>query len=154
MRAQFEQPKTKRERRPIMPRGPKPNPAGTSARQRAQWTEPDSVGWRFGEIPPPPDGIGPDAADAWTVWLGSWWAGFYSPGDLPGLELMIRSLDRFYRGLLDIGKVVPLLDRYGITPKGRQDLRWTPPVMTSRESSSPLAPVRDDLAELRRTRIR
>jgi len=71
-----------------------------------------------------PAGLTADGQRAWKVWLGSWWAAFYTPDDLPGLELAVKIYDGVCAGHIDIGKAVPILDRYGITPKGRQDLRW------------------------------
>ena len=69
----------------------------------------------------------PAGRDAWRTWLGSWWAEFYTLGDLPGLELTAVTFDRVCAGDIDSAGLVPLLDRYGITPAGRQDLRWWRP---------------------------
>ena len=129
--------------------GQKPEPPGSSDRQRTQWKRPDSDGWQFGKIPTAPRGLTADGQKAWKVWLGSWWAAFYTPDDLPGLELAVKMYDAVCAGHLDVGKAVPLLDRYGITPKGRQDLRWA-----ERPSAKPSAAVEpsDEIAARRETR--
>lgn len=113
-----------------MPRGAKPKPPGTAKRpdqQRHQWVHADEGGWQHGKRPSPPLGLSPAGKKAWRTWLSAWWASFYSPDDLPGLELLVRHYDACLLGHLDVAKVVPLMDRYGVTPKGRQDLRWAPP---------------------------
>ena len=129
--------------------GQKPEPPGSSDRQRTQWKRPDSDGWQFGSIPRCPNGLTADGQRAWKTWLGSWWAAFYTPDDLPGLELAVKIYDGVCAGHIDIGKAIPILDRYGITPKGRQDLRWA-----ERPSVKPSASVEpsDEIAARRETR--
>lgn len=127
-----------------MPPGTKPAPPGEAKRPNAatrQWTHADGAGWRHGDpdakpntkarregIPScglPPGELTPNAAEAWASWMSAWWASFYELEDLPQLR-WVFSL--FVKAELDtVPKVLPLLDRYGITPKGRQDLRWAPP---------------------------
>ena len=113
-----------------MPRGAKPKPEGEKINRNAvvhPFDHAASSGWQHGRRPAPPRGLTDAGRKAWQTWLSGWWAAFYKPEDLPGLELTVLTFDRVQRGELDVAKVIPLLDRYGITPKGRQDLRWLPP---------------------------
>lgn len=127
-----------------MPPGTKPAPPGEAKRPGAasrQWVHAEGRGWRHGD----PDAKSRSKArregipscgvaarevteadvETWNAWMTSWWAWFYELEDLPQLR-WVFSLYR--KAELDtVSKVVPLLDRYGITPKGRQDLRWAPP---------------------------
>lgn len=135
-----------------MPRGVKPKPPGTAKRpeqQRHQWNHAVAGGWQHGKRPNPPSGLSPAGVKAWQTWLSAWWACFYSTDDLPGLELLVRNYDACLLGHLDVAKVLPLMDRYGITPKGRQDLRWAEPVA---EQAKDADPVSDDLAARRAQR--
>lgn len=95
-----------------------------------EWRAAPGVGWQHGPIPEPPDGLMPASASAWMTWFGSWWAAQWTPADLPGLRLVIGVYDAVERGQGTAAlrmELVGLMDRYGITPKGRQDRRWTPP---------------------------
>lgn len=110
-----------------MPAGARPGPPGsaTDRNKRAHpWRRAEGEGWQHGKRPSPPSGLSAAGKRAWQTWLSAWWASFYSPEDLPGLELAAKLFDGCQSGLVDVSKVVPLMDRYGITPKGRQDLRW------------------------------
>lgn len=132
-----------------MPRGSKPLPVGEAKAPRNQvhkWKMADSEGWQHGDVPAAPGGLTEHGKRAWATWLGAWWASFYTPDDLPGLELTVRHYDAVMLGHLDIAKVVPLLDRYGITPKGRQDLRWARAEKPAESAAGDLA---DDLAKRR-----
>lgn len=114
---------------------PGPPPAKTRVRRTppktGEWQTPEVWGWRVEKFGPVPvlEVDGPKAATvkAWDAWFASWWAALWTPGDLPQLQLAASLLDQHHRGLLDITKVVPVLDKLGITPKGRQDLRWSAP---------------------------
>ena len=95
-----------------------------------EWKPAPGHGWQHGKKPPAPSrdlGLLPESVAAWNAWFSSWWASNWSKEDLPGLRLVIRKFDECLRGSTDIAKVAPLLDAYGITPKGRQSLRWSPP---------------------------
>lgn len=135
-----------------MPRGTKPEPPGTADQRHSahKWQFAEGEGWQHGRKPAPPRGLTELGKKAWQTWLGSWWACFYTPDDLPGLELTVRQYDAALLGHLDVAKVVPLMDRYGITPKGRQDLRW------ARREEAPAAKtapeVSDEVAEWRTRR--
>ena len=110
-----------------MTAGAKPSPPGTSSRQRVKWNHAQALGWQHGRKPAPPPGLTEAGKRAWRSWFSSWWASFWTPEDIPGLELTMKLYDGALGGHVDVSKVVPLLDRYGITPKGRQDLRWAAP---------------------------
>jgi hypothetical protein len=40
------------------------------------------------------------------------------------LGILVHLVDRMVKGQISASQVTPLLDRFGITPKVRQDLRW------------------------------
>jgi hypothetical protein len=62
--------------------------------------------------------------------MRSWVAAHWTPGDLPGLALLIRLYDATERGqLVRAGELRMWLDSYGLTPKGVQDRRWLPPAV-------------------------
>ena len=110
-------------------RGPAPDRERIrrSTPKRGDWTPSPDGGWQH-PLPDAPTGISSAAADVWGTWFRSWWAGNWSPDDLPTLRLVIRLWDRVNRG--DIRRAAELrqwLDGYGITPKGQQDRRWTKP---------------------------
>jgi hypothetical protein len=85
-------------------------------------------GWQHGEIPSPPDGLMPASVEAWNVWLKAWFAAHWTPDDLPALRQLIRLYDQVERGEFQRAAELRLqMDTYGITPKGQQDRRWSPP---------------------------
>lgn len=60
--------------------------------------------------------------------MAAWFASHWTPDDLPGLRTVIRLYDQLERG--EYPRVSELrlhMDGYGITPKGQQDRRWSPP---------------------------
>lgn len=70
----------------------------------------------------------PAAVEAWTTWMRSWIAAHWTPTDLPGLRQLIRLYDQVERGEFQRATELRLaMDTYGITPKGQQDRRWSPP---------------------------
>jgi hypothetical protein len=105
-------------------RPPGPPGSATDRNPRAHPWQHAPEGWQHGPVPRPPAGLTSAGVHAWNTWLGSWWAGFYVPEDLPGLVLTVKLYDDVLTGARQPEKVVPMLDRYGITPKGRQSLRW------------------------------
>ncbi len=114
-----------------MPSGPKPAPPGQSKRpdnQRHAWNHAADGGWQHGKRPVSPSGLTAAGKRAWAAWFDSWHAAFWGPEDLPILELAVRTFDGVLGGHIDISKFIPIADRCGLTPKGRQDLRWAPPV--------------------------
>jgi len=111
------------------------------------WKTPAGIGWQYGRKPAPPRGLTEAGKRAWRTWFASWWAGFWTPDDLPGLELTVRLFDGVQSGHVDVSKVTPLLDRYGITPSGRQSLRWAQPEAPAEEPKATKAD--DELARKR-----
>ena len=110
-------------------RGPAPDPDrlrhGTPA--RGEWQPSPDGGWQH-ELPEPPPGISPAAGVVWTGWFTAWWAGNWTPDDLPSLRFVIRLWDRVNRG--DVKRAAELrqwMDGYGLTPKGQMDRRWARP---------------------------
>ena len=136
-----------------MPTGKKPEPLGQSDRSKSsyQWNVAENEGWQHGKVPPCPKGLSAHGQRAWKTWMNAWWASFYSKEDLPGLELLVFLYDKVMLELIDVTKIMPLLDRYGITPKGRQDLRWAQ-LPAKAATETPTAAVQDEIAERRQTR--
>lgn len=131
-----------------MPPGNKPKAPGTTVHRNPvahPWQPAPAGGWK-GRKPNPPKDLTEAAKKAWKAWFQSWWAAFWTPEDIPQLELAIKIYDNVLRGQTGVEKLTPLLDKYGITPKGRQDLRWQPP-----SSAAPAEPekVPDELAAKR-----
>lgn len=83
--------------------------------------------------------------------MNAWWACFYTPDDLPGLQLLVTLYDKVLLEQIDVTKVTPLLDRYGITPKARQDLRWAQ-IPAKAEDQKVSATMQDEIAERRAQR--
>ncbi len=112
-----------------MPRGPKPDQTkGTTRNAVHKYKQADGVGWQHGEVPEPPDGLRSESVEAWGLWFGAWWAAFWTEEDVPGLRIMVELYDKVRRGEVDSQKLLPYLDRYGVTVKGQQDNRWQPHV--------------------------
>ena len=99
---------------------------------RGEITPASSSGWQHGDIPPAPDGLMPASLEAWSTWLSSWFASFWTPSDLPGLRQLVRLYDQVERGEFQRASELRLqMDTYGITPKGQQDRRWKAPAADS-----------------------
>jgi len=136
-----------------MPPGSKPLPPGTSSQRGTVnvWQYPEGLGWQHGRIPRPPAILETDEAKAaWKDWLGSWWAAFYTPDDLRMLGILVHLVDRMVKGEISASQVTPLLDRFGITPKGRQDLRWAE--RPASKAPAATAEPSDEIAARRETR--
>ncbi len=123
-------------------RGKAPNEAAQRrnhhAPQRGEWQPADGIGWQHGEYPTPPDGLLSSSVEAWATWMSSWFAAHWTPEDLPGLRVVILLHDQVMRGEYQRANELRLqMDTYGITPKGQQDRRWSPPA-----EEKPAAPVR------------
>ena len=115
-----------------MPRGPAPKPADQRRRSnepaRGEWST-AGVGWQHGDTPAAPDGLLAPSLEAWSTWMAAWFAGHWTPSDLPALRTLIRIYDQVERGEFQRANELRLqMDTYGITPKGQQDRRWAPPV--------------------------
>jgi hypothetical protein len=145
--------KTPTTRGAVMPPGSKPQPVGKSNQRETvfKWNIAEHEGWQHGKVPPCPKGLSAHGQKAWRTWMNAWWACFYTPDDLPGLELLALLYDKVLLDLIDVSKITPLLDRYGITPKARQDLRWArSPEKAAEEQLSPS--IQDEIAERRQSR--
>lgn len=127
-----------------MPRGPKPKPPGEAVNRNPkvhQFKHAEAVGWQHGRVPTAPDGLLKASRDAWRAWFGAWWASFWTPADLPALRQIVNLFDAVERDTEDVRLAAELrqqMDRYGLTPKGRQDLRWEPP--KDKPAATPTAP--------------
>lgn len=98
------------------------------AAARGEIQHAETEGWQHGNTPPAPDGLMPASVEAWSTWMGSWFASFWTPADLPGLRQLVRLYDQVERGEFQRAAELRLqMDTYGITPKGQQDRRWKPP---------------------------
>lgn len=113
-----------------------PAPKAKAGRRRrnvpalGEWQPTVGVGWQHGPVPDPPDGLVEASRDAWSTWMGAWFAAHWLPADLPGLRLVIVQFDAVQRGqpkANDITALVRLMDTYGITPAGQQSRRWEAP---------------------------
>lgn len=137
-----------------MPPGSKPLPPGEAVDQRKtvfKWQLAEHEGWQHGEIPPCPTGLSEYGQRAWGIWMNAWWAAFYTPDDLPGLELLALLYDKVMLDLIDVSKLMPLMDKYGITSKARQDLRWArDPAKAAEPAANPS--IEDEIAERRQQR--
>lgn len=132
--------------------GPAPKAAGARRGRRplarGNWQSSPGVGWQHGPIPEPPDGLLAASVEAWNTWFGAWWAAHWGPGDVPGVRAVVQLCDAVERGDFARASEYRLwADNYGITPKGRQDRRWLPPVVEPPEVAEPdryrhLRPVR------------
>lgn len=136
-----------------MPPGSKPKPPGQSDQRETvfKWQIAEHEGWQHGKVPPCPKNLTAHGQRAWKTWINAWWACFYTPEDLPGLQLLVMLYDKVMLEEIDVTKIMPLLDRYGITPKGRQDLRWAR--LPEKEASEKPSPsIQDEIAERRASR--
>lgn len=139
-----------------MPSGAKPAPPGKSRRPDKQvhgWAHAPEGGWQHGKAPTAPSGMTAAGRKAWRTWFDSWFAAFWGPEDLPVLELAVRTYDGVLGGHIDIAKFIPIADRCGLTHKGRQDLRWAPPVGEVVDDTSDIADELDKRREKRRARL-
>lgn len=97
--------------------------------QRGEWRNAPGIGWQHGDVPSLPDGVKAETTDAWSTWMGAWYAAFWSPEDLPALRAMALLYDQVMRGEYQRHAELRLnLDTWGVTPKGQQDRRWAPPI--------------------------
>lgn len=130
-----------------------PGQARHRNRVKYDWTHAPGEGWRHGKKPAAPQGLMPKSRKAWRMWFEGWWAAFWEPEDVSQLELCILLYDQVVRGdTASMTKLQPMLDRYGITPKGRMDLRWAPPRGDDAAAEQEQADQADELEERRRSR--
>ncbi len=114
-----------------MPPGSKPKPPGQSDQRETKftWQLAENEGWQHGKVPPCPKGLSQHGQKAWKTWMNSWWACFYTPEDLPGLELLVLLYDKVMLEIIDGSKIMPPLvraadrrPRRGRDPRGRGGL--------------------------------
>lgn len=113
-------------------RGPVAKPSEARRRRntpvRGEVVAVPGVGWQHGPVPEPPDGLVEASRIAWQTWMAAWFAAHWTPSDLPGLRKVIQLYDATERGELHRSAELRMsMDNYGITPKGQQDRRWSPP---------------------------
>jgi hypothetical protein len=104
---------------------------------RGEWKTSALGGWPHGPIPAAPEGLLPTSVAAWQAWFTSWWAAHWGPWDVPGLRCVVHLYDAIDRGdFARAGEYRLWADTYGITPKGRGDRRWLPPVVEAPEATT------------------
>ena len=111
---------------------PGPPPSDDRVRRaapiRGDWRTAPGVGWMHGKWPDPPAGVTEATATAWRTWGAAWFASFWQPSDLPALRVIASLYDRVERGeFVRSAELRMWSDSFGITPRGRQSLRWKPP---------------------------
>ena len=109
---------------------PKRQRRRTNEPARGDWRPAPGIGWQHGPIPTLPDGMADATREAWQTWMRAWFASNWSPGDLPGLLVLIRIFDRVASGNAGAtlhSELRRWLDTYGISPAGHQARRWLPP---------------------------
>lgn len=111
------------------PKAQTQRPRDAKRRMRGDWKPTEGVGWQHSKTPPKaPEGLKPESVTAWKTWMGSWFASHWTPEDLPGLLVVIALYDEVQRGEFQRATELRLqMDTYGISPKGQQDRRWSPP---------------------------
>lgn len=129
-------------------RGPVPKRARARANEpaRGDWQAAEGIGWQHGELPKPPTRLSADARETWRTWFSAWFAAHWGLEDLPMLRQLIRLYDKVEAGQATAAErteLRQLADNYGITHKGQQDRRWSPPKTDAppvAASTSPAAP--------------
>ena len=102
------------------------------------WQHARGTGWQHGPVPEPPDGLTAAATEAWRVWFAAWWAAFWTPDDLPALRQLVRLYNEVEKGQFQRAAELRLaMDAFGVTPKGRQVLRWRPPLEPEAKPQAP-----------------
>jgi hypothetical protein len=87
---------------------------------------------------------------AWRGWFSGWWASFWTEGDLPGLRIVAMVHNAVATGNTQLaGELRLQMDGYGITPKGRLSLRWSPPLPAASAQPSPPDPTEGPYAHLK-----
>ena len=125
-------------------RGAAPKPVdqriNNHAARRGEWQNATGIGWQHGDAPEAPDGLMSATAEAWKVWMGAWYASFWTPEDLPALRQLARIYDQVERDPSNASLHTQLrqtMDTWGITPKGQQDRRWAPPLEEGESAGHP-----------------
>lgn len=128
-------------------KGPPPsaNRRRRNAPARGDWKPSPGVGWQHKPFPKPPTGLEKEALDTWSTWFKAWFAAHWMPEDLPVLRQIIKLYDLVERAGIkastaDRTELRQLMDNYGITKKGQQDRRWTPPKQDELPAAKPPGP--------------
>ncbi|MFN8631207.1 MAG: hypothetical protein U0838_13090 [Chloroflexota bacterium] len=106
---------------------------------RGEWQPSGPTGWQHGDVPPCP-AKSRAALETWGVWFSSWYAAHWGPEDLPVLRLVIKLWARCDAGKAtgaERSELRQLMDSCGITKKGQQDRRWSPPKPEAAPVSQP-----------------
>ena len=132
---------------------PKPNRRSRHKLARGPISQTVGVGWQYGDVPEPPDGLMPASLVAWSTWFAAWFAANWMPDDLPVLRLMVRLYDEIERGktkAADKAQLHTWMRAYGITPDGQLLLRWARPKAEEAPTSQSQRHLADDpYAQLR-----
>jgi hypothetical protein len=115
---------------------------GAHLPQRGDWQAVAGSGWQHGPIPAPPARLRAVSRETWVTWFQAWFAAHWGPEDLPMLRLAIGLYNLVAGGkatAAERSELRQLCDSYGITKKGQQDRRWTPPKedATSQQPGAP-----------------
>ncbi len=117
---------------------------------RGEWKAVPGIGWQHGPVPTPPPGLLKASREAWSVWMHAWFAAHWTPDDLPGLRTVVQLYDQVQRGeYVRVGELRLHMDGYGITPKGQQDRRWSPPKPEDKPAADAAQPAENPYAHLR-----
>ena len=123
--------------------GPAPKPPDqrrTRHKPRAgEWQAAPGIGWQHGKVPALPSGLSADSRRAWKAWFASWAASFWKPEDESALRTAITLYDEMMRkpSASHATALGQYLDRFGLTPKGRQDRRWLQPETMTQQQETP-----------------
>ena len=104
-----------------------------------EWQPAPGYGWQHGKTPPAPPGLSARARRRWSDWFQSWAASFWKPEDLAAIEAAIMLYDKLMRepSSATATALGQYLDRFGLSPKGRQDRRWKPPETQPEQEKAP-----------------
>ncbi len=108
---------------------------------RGDYHAANGVGWQYGEIPRPPDGLKEASVIAWNTWFRAWYAAHWTPDDLPQIHVLALLFDQIEREEFQRASEFRLLaDTLGVTPKGQQDRRWVRPLGVGPAAADDAAP--------------
>jgi hypothetical protein len=91
-----------------------------------------------GRRPPCPKDVSAEARKTWAAWFDSWWSQHWTPEDVPQLRLALLAWDLAAEDPTQLTKFLPLADALGLTPKGRQSLRWLQPKPETTVAAAPV----------------
>jgi hypothetical protein len=103
-----------------------------------EWRRLTVGGWQHGTVPEPPARVGEKSRRVWRLWFAGWVAAYWSPDDIPGLNMVLLAVEAAHRSgatARDRREAMSWMSSYGLTPKGRRRLRWLPPLTVVDDSS-------------------